>query len=107
MNRAAMLAPFALETLRVDFVGSFLRPPELKDALARHRSGALDDDGFHSAQDAVIRKLVATQEAHGLPIVNDGEFRRFNFNESFAQVAGMEPWDQRLAASHRVVEEGV
>ena len=33
-------------TLRVDNVGSMLRPPELVDAVARHESGDLSDDGL-------------------------------------------------------------
>jgi 5-methyltetrahydropteroyltriglutamate--homocysteine methyltransferase len=65
-----------MTTLRVDIVGSFLRPAGLKDAFRRHSAGELDDAGLHDAQDAAIRQLVHAEEAHGLPIVGDGEFKR-------------------------------
>jgi len=102
-----MIAASTLDTLRVDIVGSFLRPPELKEAFRRHAAGELDDAAFRAAQDAAIRALVAQQEAHGLPLAGDGEFRRRNFNQSFALVAGMEPWNARLDGSHTRVQEGV
>ena len=41
-----------------------------------------------------------------MPFVNDGEFRRLTFNESFAVVEGMEPWYARLAGQ-RTVAAGV
>ena len=37
------------------------------------------------AQDAAIREVIQKQEAHGFPVVTDGEFRRHNFQESFSQ----------------------
>ena len=86
-----------LETLRVDIVGSFLRPASLKSAFAGHASGALGEDGLRAVQDAAIRALVAAEEKHGLPIVTDGEFRRRSFMQSFAVVKGMEPWYSVIA----------
>jgi 5-methyltetrahydropteroyltriglutamate--homocysteine methyltransferase len=94
-------------TLRVDSVGSFLRPPELKEAFLRHDRGEIDDAAFSAVQDAAIRDLVRKEEAHGLPFVGDGEFRRRNFNQSFGIVAGMEPWAARLDGSHTIAQEGV
>jgi 5-methyltetrahydropteroyltriglutamate--homocysteine methyltransferase len=86
----------SLETLRVDLVGSFLRPDALKQAIEAHDNGTLSDADLAAAQDAAIRELVLTEERHGLPIVSDGEFRRRHFMESFADVAGMEPWRAEL-----------
>jgi 5-methyltetrahydropteroyltriglutamate--homocysteine methyltransferase len=95
----------APSALRVDLVGSFLRPAALKEAFARHDRGQLDPAGLSTVQDAAIRDLVATEEAHGLPLVGDGAFRRRNFNQSFAVVAGMEAWYAVLAdAAARVVD---
>ena len=37
------------------------------------------------AQDAAIRDVIQQQEAHGFPIVTDGEFRRHSFQESFSE----------------------
>ena len=88
-------------TLRVDNVGSMLRPPELVDAVARHESGDLSDDGLRAVEDAAVRDLVAEQERHDLPIVVDGEFRRLNFMQSFTDVAGFDTWMDR----HRAARE--
>jgi methionine synthase II (cobalamin-independent) len=82
----------SLDDLRVDIVGSFLRPPDLKRAGAAFAAGARNAAELHRLEDAAIQDLVAEEERHGLPIVSDGEFRRRHFMESFADVAGMEPW---------------
>ena len=89
---ASTATPTNLDHLRVDIVGSFLRPSALKAAFEKHAAGTLDDAGLKAAQDAAIRDLIAAEEAHGLPIVSDGEFRRRSFMQSFAVVAGMEAW---------------
>jgi 5-methyltetrahydropteroyltriglutamate--homocysteine methyltransferase len=88
-------------TLRVDNVGSMLRPAELVDAVARHEAGDLSDDGLRAVEDAAVRDLVAEQERHDLPIVVDGEFRRLNFMQSFTDVAGFDTWMDR----HRAARE--
>jgi 5-methyltetrahydropteroyltriglutamate--homocysteine methyltransferase len=88
-------------TLRVDNVGSMLRPAELAGAFARHAAGELSADGLRAAQDDAIRDLVAEQERHDLPVIVDGEFRRTNFMESFTDVAGFDTWMQR----HRAARE--
>ena len=95
----------SLHRLRVDAVGSFLRPEALKQAYLDHAAGALDDDGFVRAQDEAIRALVAKEEAHGLPVVTDGEFRRSVFMESFSDVAGMDRWRSRWADKVKSLEE--
>jgi 5-methyltetrahydropteroyltriglutamate--homocysteine methyltransferase len=86
----------ALDTLRIDLVGSFLRPTALKQAGAAYANGTGDVEQLHRLEDAAIRELIANEERHGLPIVSDGEFRRRHFMESFADVAGMEPWRKVL-----------
>jgi 5-methyltetrahydropteroyltriglutamate--homocysteine methyltransferase len=86
----------SLDTLRVDIVGSFLRKPALKDAATAYLLGKLSADALHAAEDAAIAELIAEEERHGLPIVSDGEFRRSHFMESFADVAGVEPWRAEL-----------
>jgi len=85
-------AKASLDQLRVDIVGSFLRPPELKRAAAAFAEGADNAAELRALEDAAIAALIAQEEAHGLPIVSDGEFRRRHFMESFADVAGTEPW---------------
>jgi 5-methyltetrahydropteroyltriglutamate--homocysteine methyltransferase len=79
-------------TLRVDQVGSLLRPEGLKQAFRAHALGALDAAGLRAAQDDAIRAAVARQEALGLPVVTDGEFRRLNWQVSFSEVEGWDLW---------------
>ncbi|GAC1315411.1 MAG: 5-methyltetrahydropteroyltriglutamate--homocysteine S-methyltransferase [Ktedonobacteraceae bacterium] len=81
-----------LGRMRVDQVGSLLRPPSLKEAFVKHEQGLLDDAALRAAQDEAIRAVVARQESHHLPIVTDGEYRRINCMASFAEVAGYELW---------------
>lgn len=81
-----------LRNMRVDQVGSFLRPEDLKAAFLRHAKGVLDADGLRAAQDEAIRALLAKQAAVGLPFVTDGEYRRLNWQVSFSEVEGWDLW---------------
>lgn len=74
-----------MDLLRTDQVGSLLRPFALRDAFARHGEGMLDDDALRQAEDHAIREVVRAQDAHGLQVITDGEFRRLNFQEGFAR----------------------
>jgi 5-methyltetrahydropteroyltriglutamate--homocysteine methyltransferase len=78
--------------MRVDHVGSLLRPQALKDAFRRFALGKLSQDELRAAQDEAIREVVAKQEAIGLPVVTDGEFRRLNWQVSFSEVEGWDLW---------------
>jgi 5-methyltetrahydropteroyltriglutamate--homocysteine methyltransferase len=71
--------------LRVDQVGSLLRPKKLKDAYARHGRGAVSDLMLREAQDEAVHSLVLQQEARELPVLTDGEYRRLNFQDSFVE----------------------
>jgi 5-methyltetrahydropteroyltriglutamate--homocysteine methyltransferase len=73
-----------LATLRVDQVGSLLRPAWLKDVYARHGRGEATDDELEAAQDRAVEAALARQADLGLPILTDGELRRLNFQDSFA-----------------------
>ena len=59
----------------------------------RHAGGQLSREDLSAAQDAAIREIVAKQEAHGLPVVTDGEYRRLNWQVSFSEVAGWDMWN--------------
>jgi 5-methyltetrahydropteroyltriglutamate--homocysteine methyltransferase len=74
-----------LRRLRIDHIGSLVRPAKLKEAFARYDRGQLNKKELHGAQDEAIRGIIAGQEAHGLPVVTDGEFRRHSFQESFSE----------------------
>src|SRR5713101_2268384 len=61
---------------RAEQVGSLLRPPELRDARARAKSGALSPAELKEVEDRAIRAAVAKQESLGFRVVTDGEYRR-------------------------------
>ena len=82
----------SLTTLRVDQVGSLLRPARLKEVYARHGNGEATDDELARIQDQSVKELIAKQEACGLSILTDGEYRRLNFQDSFVEsVSGFVP----------------
>lgn len=93
-----------LRTMRVDLVGSLLRPQSVKDAFARYGAGKASDAELKKVQDEAIRAVVAKQAAHNLPIIVDGEFRRTSFMESFAVVAGVEEWQAGVKSYHEVLK---
>jgi 5-methyltetrahydropteroyltriglutamate--homocysteine methyltransferase len=95
-----------LRTMRVDQVGSLLRPARLKEAFAGYGRAAVSEDELRRAQDDAIREVVAKQEAHQLPVITDGEFRRTNFMESFSAVAGVEEWQAGVKTYHNVLARG-
>ena len=92
-----------LKSLRVDQVGSLLRPSRLKEVFAKHGRGEASDGELRRVQDESIREVIAKQEAHNLPILTDGEFRRTSFMESFSVVAGVEEWQTGVKTYHRLL----
>ena len=92
-----------LTNLRVDQVGSLLRPQRLKDAFADYGQGKIQEKDLVEAQDGAIRDVVGKQVAHNLPVVVDGEFRRTSFMESFAVVAGVEEWQTGVKTYHEIL----
>jgi 5-methyltetrahydropteroyltriglutamate--homocysteine methyltransferase len=92
-----------LKSLRVDQVGSLLRPQRLKDAFVDYGQGRINEKDLRQCQDESIREVVATQVAHDLPIIVDGEFRRTSFMESFSVVAGVEEWQSGVKTYHQTL----
>ncbi|MFC3229543.1 5-methyltetrahydropteroyltriglutamate--homocysteine S-methyltransferase [Marinibaculum pumilum] len=70
---------------RADHVGSLLRPPALKDAFRRRRTGDIEEAEFQNIQDEAIRAVVRLQEDAGLQVVTDGEFRRGSYWGRFVE----------------------
>jgi len=81
-----------LKKLRVDHVGSLLRPQSLIDAFLARGRDEIDQSKLIAEQDAAIRDVISKQEAIGLPIVSDGEYRRLNWQVSFSEVDGWDLW---------------
>ena len=83
--------PTDLQRIRIDHIGSLVRPPKLKEAFRRYDNGEMTREELRNAQDEAVREVIKEQEAHGLMVVTDGEFRRRNFQESFSEaVSGFE-----------------
>jgi 5-methyltetrahydropteroyltriglutamate--homocysteine methyltransferase len=73
-----------LRNLRADQIGGLVAPQALREAWRGHDRRVVSDADLARAQDEAIRVILARQEALGFPILTDGEFRRRNFQESFA-----------------------
>lgn len=74
-----------LQTVRIDHIGSLVRPQKLKEVFARYDRGQASREELAEAQDEAIRDVIRKQVEHGLPVVTDGEFRRHSFQESFSE----------------------
>ena len=96
-------ATLNLKTMRVDQIGSLLRPQRLKDAFAKYGQGEINEEALRQAQDDAIRDVIAKQVARNLPVVVNGEFRRTSFMESFAVVAGVEEWQAGVKTYHQIL----
>jgi 5-methyltetrahydropteroyltriglutamate--homocysteine methyltransferase len=70
---------------RADHVGSLLRPEPLHDARRQFAAGTLDGAALREQEDREISRIVARQEAVGLQLATDGEFRRASWVTDFVQ----------------------
>jgi 5-methyltetrahydropteroyltriglutamate--homocysteine methyltransferase len=75
-------------TYRAEVIGSLLRPPEVKQAMAEAAEGKLDHAALEQVQDRAILDAIKLQEECGLDVVTDGEYRRNIF------------WDPIIATLH-------
>jgi 5-methyltetrahydropteroyltriglutamate--homocysteine methyltransferase len=82
---------------RADHVGSLLRPPVLLDARAAHARGAIEAAELRAIEDQAIRDAVGMQEAIGLQVATDGEFRRASWHMDFIyQLGGAQKLDSDI-----------
>ena len=96
-----------LATIRNDVVGSLLRPAGLKQARASYDEGKISLEELAAIEDRNIRDAVKLQEAIGLSVVTDGEYRRLNFQDSFGEsVAGFDAGKPSLRFYEKRVEGG-
>jgi 5-methyltetrahydropteroyltriglutamate--homocysteine methyltransferase len=61
---------------RADEVGSLLRSGAIKEARAKREQGAISAEALKAVEDQEIEKIVRKQEAVGLKLATDGEYRR-------------------------------
>ena len=68
---------------RYDYVGSFLRPEELKQARAAFAEGKISQEQLTRVEDEYITQLVKKQKELGYHVITDGEFRRSYWHLDF------------------------
>jgi 5-methyltetrahydropteroyltriglutamate--homocysteine methyltransferase len=96
-----------LSKIRTDVVGSLLRPAHLKEAYAQRDEGKISAEVLRRIEDDAIGEAVRLQEATGLDVVTDGEYRRLNFQDSFAaSVTGFDARHVNLAFMESLSREG-
>ena len=79
------MRPDGRPPFRADHVGSLLRPPALRQAFRRRAGSEIGEDEFMRIQDDCVRDAVRMQEATGLEVVTDGEFRRGSYWGRFVE----------------------
>ena len=77
---------------RADNIGSLLRPTELLQAREAYREGKLQREQLRDIEDRSILKALELQEAAGVEVFTDGEYRRDIFTADITQaVDGLVP----------------
>lgn len=96
-----------LAKIRTDVIGSLLRPARLKEAYGECDQGKISAEELGRIEGEAIRTAVRLQEQIGLDVLTDGEFRRLNFQDSFAaSVSGFDARRVDLAFVESLVREG-
>jgi len=62
-----------------------LRPPELLEARGRLSRGEMTPAEFKRVEDRAVDWAISLQEEAGLPVVTDGEMRRYSFQDQFVE----------------------
>ena len=76
---------------RAEVIGSLLRPAEVKQAMQDAAEGNAGREELERVQDRAILDAIALQEASGIEVVTDGEFRRAIFwDPIIASLDGLE-----------------
>ncbi len=69
---------------RADQVGSFLRPPAIKDAHTAYSQGKITIEELRKVEDAEILQLLDMQKRTGIDVYSDGEWRRAGWASPFS-----------------------
>lgn len=62
--------------LRLETVGSYLRPKELKEARSKFSASEISREDLTKTEDRFIIDLIKKEAVAGVIAVTDGEFRR-------------------------------
>ena len=77
------------ETYQADHVGSLLRPSQVLEAKRDCLQGRLELSELRAVEDRAILNSLGRQQAVGLQVFTDGEFRRTGFqNDLIESVEG-------------------
>ena len=96
-----------LKSIRTDVIGSLLRSAHLKQAYADRDQAKITAEQLRGIEDDAIRQAVRLQESIGLDVVTDGEYRRLNFQDSFAaSVSGFDARRMDLSFMESLSREG-
>jgi 5-methyltetrahydropteroyltriglutamate--homocysteine methyltransferase len=68
-----------LTDVRAETIGSLLRPAYLAQARTEYAAGRLTPAAFKVIEDRAVDEAIALQDAAGLDVFTDGEFRRYAF----------------------------
>jgi len=80
------------KVFRADNIGSLLRPLELLEARSAHREGRIDASRLREVEDRSILTALEMQQAAGVQIFTDGEYRRDIFTADITKaIDGLVP----------------
>jgi 5-methyltetrahydropteroyltriglutamate--homocysteine methyltransferase len=83
---------------RADNIGSLLRPPELLEARAKYHEGRIDLRQLREIEDRAILQALELQNAVGVDVFTDGEYRRSTFMADFSRtLEGLVPSEAIMA----------
>jgi 5-methyltetrahydropteroyltriglutamate--homocysteine methyltransferase len=78
------MGPAQHRPVRAEHIGSLLRPPRLLEARRQLADGEIDAEALRAVEDEAIVEALRRQEAIGIDVIGDGEFRRTDFRAGFA-----------------------
>ena len=70
---------------RADHVGSFLRPPEVKDARQAFEDGRISEEALREVENEHILRVIDLQKQAGIGVYTDGELRRSGWAGDFGE----------------------
>jgi 5-methyltetrahydropteroyltriglutamate--homocysteine methyltransferase len=76
---------------RADNIGSLLRPPDLLEARATYHEGRIDLGQLREIEDRSILQALELQNAAGVDVFTDGEYRRSTFMADFSRTLSKSP----------------
>ena len=88
---------------RADHVGSLLRPANLLDARRKFHLNEISKDQLVRLEDQAIIEVLEKQNAAGLAVRTDGEYRRAAWSSAWAEsVEGLAQDDVETSPAHRL-----